>query len=296
MDQTEPRLWLTSMSHGGPATLENAREIIEPIHSLIDGTVWVLHDTDPNDPTAQYLESVKGAGRIIHRPWPRGRHFHSMNETLWSGPMEDGDLVLWVDPLERAQPAFVSRVKGEIAHLMVEAEIGCLHFYGKPYLFRYTETLEYRNSPHWTLTGVQGRQIEWSQMEPDEKQVRLNVRPLKRGGDAYHWVRHYLRYFVEFPAGSNSALLGLDHWPGGQTQENWVKRETNRLALRAEMRKRGYPLTVDGFIAMCRAGLDDTLKTHLRAEKTFSDAFHHLVCGRTDVRDSHRPSDALPIT
>ena len=291
---SEPKLWLSSMSHGGLTTLENAREIIEPIHSLIDGVMWVLHDTDPSDPAARYLESVKGAGRIIYRPWPRGRHFHSMNDTLWCGPMDDGDYCLWIDPLERAQPPFVSRIKSEIGPMMAESETELIVYFGKPYLFRYRETLEYRNTPHWTLTGWRGRAVEWSTIEPDEKQVRWNVRPLKRQ-EPLHWVRHLLRYFIEMPEGANSALLGLDHWPGGQTQENWNRRESNRLALRAEMKKRGYPLTVQGFIDMCSSGPDETLKGFLRAEKTFSDGYHYLVCGRTDVIDNHNPAKAIPI-
>lgn len=290
----DPRLFLTSMSHGGVKTLQNAREIIEPIHGLVDGIVWVLHDTPMGDPAARYLESVKGAGRVVHRAWPGGRHFHSMNDTLWSGAIREGDLVLWVDPLERPMPEFLKKIKSDIWPLMQEAEVECIFYYGKPFLFTYSEVVEYRNTPHWTLTGLRGRVLEWSTIEPDETKVRFNARPQKRT-DPLHFVSHYLRYFVEYPEGANSALLGLDHWPGGMTKENWVKRETNRLNLRLEMRKRGFPLTVDGFVSLCRAGLDDQLKEMLGAEKTFSDAYHHLVNGRTDIKDSHNPADAIPL-
>lgn len=291
----QPKLWLTSMSHGGLDALENAREMIEPIRHLLDGVIWVLHDTDASDAAAVYLESVRGQGRVIHRGWPAGRHWHSMNETLFTGLMEEGDYVLFCDPLERPAVQFVSRVKEEIGPLMQEAERSVLFYFGKPYLFIYRETLEYRQSPHWTLVGWPGHPIEWSQMEPDEGRVRLNVRPIKRADQPYHWVGHMLRYWISYPAGSNSAALGLDHFPPGDRNTQFVQRETRRLQFRQMMRARGFPLTVDGFVALCRAGLDDELKAHLRAEKTLSDGFHYLVNGNTAVKSSHKPSDAIPI-
>ena len=61
------------------------------------------------------------------------------------------------------------------------------------------------------------------------------------------------------------------------------------------MKKRGFPLTVAGFVQLMSGPLDETLKGYLRAEKTFSDAYHLLVCRRTDIKDSHNPADALPI-
>ncbi len=142
------------------------------------------------------------------------------------------------------------------------------------------------------MTGY-GKAIEWAKVEPDETKVRQNMRPVKRT-DAYQWVKHYLRYFLEFPAGSNSAALGLDHWAGDQAT-NFQKREICRLLFRQEMRDRGYPVTVDGFVAMMHGPLDETLRNYLKAEKTFSDAYHYLVKGRLDVKHSHNPDDALPI-
>lgn len=290
-----PRLFLTSMSNGDAESLVNAKEIIGPIHHLIDGVIWVLHDASPDAPVAQYLEGVKKQGKVIHRAWPKSRHFHSMNETLWSGPVEVDDLVIWTDPLERPMPDFVGKIKEAILPLMLESETDCIFFYGKPFLFRYSEALEYRNTPHWTLTNISGRVIEWSEIDNDESKVRLNVRPGKRK-DPFHFVRHYLRYFIEYPVGSNSALLGLDKWPDGVTKDNWIARETNRLKVREGLRTRGFPVTVAGFLAMCEVGLDDEMKEMLNFDKTFTDAWWHLVKGRTEgIRDSHDPADNNPI-
>jgi hypothetical protein len=288
---TERKLWLTSMS--GPGQVENIVEIIEPILDYIDGVIWVLNDCPVDDPGARYLETVKKGGKIIHRSFIP-RHQQMMNETLYCGAMQEGDFCLWIDPLERVQLPFIQKVKSELIPFMDEAGVDVIYAWGKPYLFRYLETLEYRNSPHWSLAGYGGRAVEWSNIEKDENLVRKNMRPVKRT-DKYHFISHYLRYFIAFPAGSNSALLGLDHFPGGMTQENFNKREAQRLEFRKEMKARGFPLTVDGFKSMVSGDLDEVLKDFLRSEKVLSDAYYYLINGRTDVKDSHNPADAIPI-
>lgn len=289
---TEPRLFLTSMSSDISAA--NAVEIIEPIIQYLDGVIWVLNDVSLDCTNARYLESVKKGGKIIHRFWPDYRHFQAMNDTLFTGLIQEGDFVCWVDPLERATVPFISRVKSEIGPMMNESDTDVIFGWGKPYLFRYRETLEYRNSPHWSLSGWNGRAIEWSKIEPDETKVRFNTRPLKRT-DKLNWVTHYLRYYVAYPAGSNTCALGLEQFPGGATQENFARREGQRLEFRRELRRRGIPLTVEGVKAMMMAPMDDTLRAYVRGDKVLSDAYW-LFHGRgAELHDNHKPSDALPI-
>jgi hypothetical protein len=288
----DPRLWLTSMS--SDLSEENARETIEPILPWLDGVVYVQNNVSREAPSSIYLESVKGDGKIIYRDGPVVRHSHIMNETLFTDLIQEGEFCIWADPLERPDARFISRVKHEVIPMMNEADLDVLFYYGKAYLFRYRETLEYRNTPHWTLTGWNGRAIEWSTIEPDEGKVRLNVRPFKRT-DKHHFVLHYARYYVSYPAGSNTCALGLEQHPGGATQEVFARREGMRLAFRKEMKRRGVPLTVGGLKTLLTGPLDDTLKAYLRGEKILSDAYH-LFHGRTDgIKDNHNPADALPI-
>ena len=283
-------LWLTSMS--SDPSPENPTEMIEPILDHLYGIIWVLNDVAADAPAARYLETVKGAGQIIHRGWPAGRHFHAMNDTLFTGKIEEGDYVIFCDPLERPMLPFVSRVKTEIGPMMQESDVDVIFGWGKPFLLRYRETMEYRNSPHWSLAGWNGRGIEWSSIEPDEKKVRWNVRPLKRQ-DKWHWVKHYARYFLCYPAGSNSALLGLEKQ--GDPARLFPIREAKRLAFRAEMRRRGYPLTLEGLNEMLKKPLDNWLKRAINEEKTWSDYYNHVILGRTDLKDTHDPKDIIPI-
>ncbi len=61
------------------------------------------------------------------------------------------------------------------------------------------------------------------------------------------------------------------------------------------MRQRGYLLTVDGLKAMLTGPLDEEVRTHLRAEKTLSDAYWLWRDRGPDLKDTHLPSDAIPI-
>lgn len=286
-----PKVWLTSMS--SERGDENVREMIEPLRPHIDGIVWTLCDVAYHDPAARYLESTKGTGRIINRAWPVGRHHHAMNETLFAGVIQPRDLVIWTDLLERPAVEFVSRIKSEIGPLMEEADVDAVFGWGKAYVLRYRETMEYRGSPHWSLTGWNGRAIEWSTIEPDESKVRLNVRPQKRAADS--WIEHYARYHVGHPAGSNVCALGLDHFPPGDRNAQFAEREARRLAFRDLMRARGVPLTVEGLKQLLTGPLDEELKVHCRAEKTLSDALHHWAGRTAQLKHSHSPADALPI-
>lgn len=288
----KPRLFLTSMSSGPSA--ENMVEMIEPLLDTIDGVIWVLHDTPVDSPATRYLETVKGAGRVIHRSWP-SRHFHSMNDTLFSGLIEEGDFVIWTDELERPAASFLKRIKSEIGPMMEEADVSVLFYYGKAYLFRYYETLQYHQSPHWSLAGYPGRAIEWANIQPNEREVRLNVRPEKRKNDPLHWCRHYAKYYVAYPAGSNTVALGLDHFPPGDRNQQFAIREQRRLEFRRLMKKRGFCLNNDGLTALLGGPLDTEVRGFLEGEKILSDYYHHVILGDDTVVDSHDPSKAKPI-
>jgi hypothetical protein len=132
-----------------------------------------------------------------------------------------------------------------------------------------------------------------AQVYPDEGKVRLNVRPLKRTG-IYSWVEHYAKYHL-YPAGSNHCALGLDHWPPGDRNAQFQNREERRLEFRREMRRRGFPVTMDGLKAMLTGPIDETLRGHLVREKILSDVYHLWQGRGAELKHTHVPSDALPI-
>lgn len=279
------RIWLTTMTSSGNE--ENLREMIEPLRPYINGVVATFHS--PLDNGWNYLQEVSGEGKIIIRNWV-ARHHVSMNETLFAGVIQEGDFVIWCDAMERPNPEFIHALRGPVGEMMTRNGLKVLSYYGKVFVFVYDEHMEYRGSPHWYLTGFNPEQsTDISSIWPNEVDVRLNVRPLKRK-DPFGWVSHYGRYWVEYPAGSNHALLGLEKQ--GDPQVLFPARETRRLEFRREMKCRGFEMTLRGMIMMLSTNpLDDTLKAHINEEKTVNDVYRYHVLGDQTVVDTHLPSD-----
>lgn len=272
-----PRVFLCGITTSGKAA--NLFALIEPVSDYITGLQWTFHH--PTDKGADYLEARKGQGRIVYAHYHR-RHGASMTQYLHQGTMKDGDYFIQVDDLERISPAFFTeKLPGFIA-LMEETGVAMVANYGKGLLFRYNEQLEFRGSPHWYATGLDGQAINVEL----EKKYFWNVRAEQR--PRFHWVGHYLFYWL-FPAGSNSALLGLEKQ--GDPQQLFPLRESKRLAFREEVVKRGFELTVDGVKAMWSAPLDEKMKSMINSEKTLNDAYRYLVLGDEAVVDTHSPKD-----
>lgn len=284
-----PRLFLCGITSAGKEA--NLRALIEPIRSAFDGLCWTFHLPDlPGDGTAPYLESQVGAGRIVYARYS-GRHGSSMTQYLWQGPMEDGDYFVQIDDLERLSVQFCVEKLPLLIAQMESHHIAMIANCGKGLIYRFNEQLEFRGSPHWYATGLDGQVANLELPLTDFWNVRAEQR------DPFHWVGHYVRYWL-LPAGSNHALLGLDHHPGfkpGEEGRLFQPREERRLEFRREMRRRGFPLTLDGLKAMLSGPLDATLKAHLNAEKTLSDYYHFVILGDKTVVDTHKPSDAKLI-
>lgn len=277
-----PRIFLCGITSGGKEA--NLRALIEPINEHIHGLQWCFHL--PTDAGADYLESRKGDGRIVYSHFS-ARHGFSMTQYLWQGTMEPGDVFIQVDDMERLSSAFFTDKLPGFIELMEQANVAMIANYGKGLIFRFNEQLEFRGSPHWYPTGLDGQAIN---VELD-KNLFWNVRAAERP-DPFQFVTHYLKYYL-YPAGSNHCLLGLEK--NGDPQALFPIRERRRLAFRDELRKRGIPLTIEGVKSLMIKGLDKTLKTYFMEEKILNDAWRHLHLGRTDFKDDHDFKNIIPI-
>lgn len=274
------RLWVVGMS--GPGSLDDLREMWEPIKHAFSGLIWVLHDSLRSE-EARYLESAKGEGKIVHAAYCR-RHDFSRNIGLYCGPMAEGEWACDVDVLERIAPVFANSFRDLTGQLAVRGYTAAVYF-GKHFMFQFHESLRYQGNPHESLVRDDGqlRGIELSQFYPDERQVRYGVRAEKRP-DKYHFVSHYAKYML-FPWGANHALLGLEH--RGDVRTLFPQREALRLEFLAEMKTRGFPRTLDGLRTMLSAPLDDTLKSFLNREKVWQDYYRYEILSDKTVRDEH---------
>lgn len=273
------RLFLAGMTSSGNEA--NLRDMVEPIIEHFNGGLcWTFHH--PLDDGASYLESRKGAGKIVYANWAN-RHGYSMTHFLWQGTMQPGDFFVVLDSMERLSPAFCRDRLPLLIDLMRETNTAMIANYGKGLLFRYNEQLEFRGSPHWYATQLDGTAIN---MELGKDEF-WNVRDLQRS--EFQWVEHYARYMVSYPAGSNHALLGLEKQ--GDPQVLFPIRESRRLAFRQLMRDRGFPLTTDGLTQMLAGPLDATLKDFLNSEKVWNDYHRYVIQRDKTVVHSHLPSD-----
>lgn len=275
----------------GPDSLEDLKEMMAGVREHFTGLSCVYHGKE-TDPEGQYLESIKGDGRVVYLPYSR-RHSLSRNVGLHCSTLEDGDLCMQFDALERVEPKFAGQIRA-LGRQMRESGVNAIWYFDKPFVFEYHESLEYVGSPHETLKRDDGRMraVEAKTSWPIEREVRYNVRPEKRKDQPFHWVGHYAKYFL-FPWGSNHALLGLSD--RGDPNVLFPIREQKRLEFLAEMRRRGYPRTLEGLNAMFAQPLDDKLRSMINEEKVWQDYYRLHILNDQTVTDEHKWTSLKPV-
>lgn len=263
----------------GPGNLEIIKETIEPIASYFDGIVAVFHN--PPDAGATLLEQIKGAGKIIYVDFTK-RYDFSRNHYLYCGPIQNGDFCVQTDLLEKIPLSFAGRLDYFITQLK-SSNLNTCYYYGKPFVFEFTDDLEYRGNPHEGLfRPIFGhRGIELSHIEPDESKVRQNLRPIKRT-DKFHFVTHYLFYYL-FPSTSNCCLLGWEHKKPQEIQA----RNNLRIEFCQFLTDSGYPRTVDGVIDFFKQTSFSKFQRFVNEEKVLNDFYRFKILGLTDIIDGH---------
>ena len=276
------KLWLCGITSNGNS--ENLKQMIEPIIDFFDGFIFTYHGDE--DDGFQFLEANKKDGKIIKANWCN-RHAYSQNHFLYQGPMVEGDKFILLDSMERISPAFCKERLPKLLEVMDKDNLAVICNYGKGFIFRYNDMFEFRGSPHWYPTNIDGFQANLEL----EKDMFWNVRAEQRS--EFQWVDHYAKYMFVYPAGSNHALLGLEKQ--GDPQKLFPDREKRRLEFRKEALKRGFPLTLDGLKQMLSGELDSILKAYLNSEKTWNDFYRYHVLNDKKVVDTHLPKDMKVI-
>lgn len=295
------KIWLCFMTSAGKEN--HLRELIDPILPYIDGIVATFHK--PTDSGYEYLESVKGDGEIVVAEY-KNRHDFSRNHYLFSGKMQNGDIFIQVDDLERVSPDFLKKHFNEYFYPAMKSSWAkdrvayTFYYYGKPFIVTYTETLCYINTPHESLVRKIYKNISYElSTNPnfqDEALVRKNIRPLVRK-DPLHFVDHFAKYYVTQPEGSNTVLLGLEQ-NSGDINELFRERETIRIQFLETLRFGGYALNLHGlnsffsdFVTMDPENRNLIIKSFLNREKILNDYYRLNFLKETDIVDSHKFSD-----
>jgi len=254
---------------------QHLEELIEPIKHCFDGLQWCFHY--PTDEGADYLEKNKGEGRIVYSHFS-GRHGFSQTQYLWQGTMKEGDWFVQIDDQERMSPELCQSLKNSIP-AFEKSGIGMLANYGKGLLFKFTEELEFKGSPHWYATNIPGKSINYEL----SKDLFWNVRNRER--NEWQFIDHYLKYYVNYPAGSNHCLLGLEK--NGNPQELFPKRENTRLLFRKYIYSLNIPDSKILVEYWKNNPLEQKMRDFINSEKILNDAYRFHILGRKDFIDNH---------
>lgn len=275
------KLYLCGITSAG--NYDNLFAMIEPVKKYFDGLCFTFHGEQ--DEGWKYLCENKGVGDIIPAKWCQ-RHGYSMTHYLWQGPMVTGDYFVQLDSAERLGEEFCRTKLVVLIECMKTNQVAMISNFGKGFIFRYNETLEFRGSPHWYPTNLMGPAINVDLPLTDFWNVRNEQR------DEHQWVSHYVKYFL-YPAGSNHALLGLEK--KGDPNTLFPIREGKRLEFRREMLARGFPLTLDGLKDMFSKPLDNKLKSMINEEKTWQDFYRYFILNDKTVVHSHDDKEMKEI-
>jgi len=279
------KLYLCGMTSSG--NIENLKEMIEPIKEYFDGLNFTFHY--PKDGGAAYLEDNKKDGKIVYAEWCQ-RHEYSLNHFLYQGNMQNGDYFVLLDSLERITVEFASKALPDFIKQMKQNNICMVSNYGKGFLFRYDESLNFKGSPHWYITNYTGGIINVELPQT----LFYNIRGQKR--DKFHFINHYGKYML-YPYGSNHALLGLEK--NGDPKELFPRREERRLEFREYLRNElNIPLNIESlksYLIENKDNLPVRLKYFINNEKVWNDLYRFYCLNDRNIVDNHDHKDMVQI-
>lgn len=267
----------------GSGEYENIFELVSPIKPYIRGVCALIHDADEFDAGAKYILGVNnelGAGNVIFGPYT-GRHDLSRNRILAETGIQDSDYLVILDLLERVPVEFAQKF-GDFFKWMEDSNYDVIRYHVKPYLVRYREDMFYIGTPHESLTAnIQLNQIELASSSnfQDESKVRINIRPIKRANDRFHWCGHYVKYLL-LP-NSNQNLLGLEHH---HEKYSFEYKEKIRKDLIKFLAHNKYPRTIEGVLEAMKKG---RLKDLINGHKILNDYYRLKILGDESIVDSH---------
>jgi hypothetical protein len=271
----------------GPNSIENLREMIEPIKQYFRGVCALVHDSNEFSPEVEYLTKINnelGEGNIILGSFV-GRHDHSRNRILFETGIKNGDYLVTLDTLERIPEVFAKNLFNLMMQMNHEG-VDVIYYFSKPYVIKYREDMEYKGTPHESLVGKYSiSSVELTLLNEyfkDENNVRINVRPIKRP-DKFHFIGHYAKYLLQ--PNSNQILLGLENQK--HPQEMWSKREENRLRFIKTLEDRGFDRSFAGVLALFSGPIDDELKHYINNEKVWQDVYRYYILKDDTVIDEH---------
>ena len=190
------RLFLLTMTQ---ERLSDISEMLSNIYPVFDGVVAVVNEPS-NDGTREFLEKNKGLGKVISARWTN-HHGFLMNHLFFYGGLKNGDWCLYLDSPERITNDFSLKIRGMIANFEKDG-VEALYWDNRPYLFKYSEYLEFHNAVHWGIFGFLGKCIS----NNDKSAFIVNTRDKK---PEISYCLNPIKYWLCYPLGNEvQAMYG----------------------------------------------------------------------------------------
>ena len=202
---------------------DKLQELVKDVHNHFDGLIFV--DGGSTDGTVEYLNTIKGKGKIIHRSWSNDFDFQN-NEILRQGPLKVGDWFLLRDDEERLNPNFTKNIKSFVEDLDKNGISSCW-WLGKGFLYKYYDDMFFQGNPHWGIVNNREKRIDLAKYfghTDENKEITWNARIGKRSQEDMY--KHHLKYYWVYGR-SNHLLLGREN-----NMKEYHRLEINRLNFR----------------------------------------------------------------
>ncbi len=204
MSLENPKIWLCLITSDNE--IENIDEMTKGIWQYFDGICAVIHKQGGNDDVKNLLESRKKEGFVKEVEW-LAHHGHSQNAWLFDKRIEQGDVCVIRDSLERLNPQFAQNLR-YIVDVLLKQGVWNIWAGGKLLALRRWPGQQFINSIHWGCLGLNGQSIDVkniSMIYENDRMCAYSVRNEKRKRS--YQVYHEVRYLLDYNCNSNHLQL-----------------------------------------------------------------------------------------
>lgn len=196
MKDLKQKLWLAGMVSGDRKILEKS---ISKVLPYFDGCIFVC-DSRAKKEDIEWLESIKGEGKIIVKEWVND-HAHTSNEIILSRVMKFPDFAVIIDQTDEIRESFAKELRESIKHWH-QNNVGCV-WIDHPFIFRYHSGIRFVSNPHWGLSNIIGNQLSLEKIDGYRKEnYVINHRDTLKSGFIGPG-----KYFLCYPPFSNHTQL-----------------------------------------------------------------------------------------
>ncbi len=197
MSLENPKIWLCLITSQNERN--NIDELTKDIWHHFDGICAVVHPDGESTQVSALLVDRMKEGFVTKQPFLH-HHSHAMNSWLLDKRIEQGDICVIRDSLERLNPQFAQNLSFIYQELLKQG-IWNIWAGGKLLSFRRNYNQSFFGGIHWGLAPLSGKSIDVKNINllyNEDRNCAYSVRNEKRprSSQVYHEVKYLLDYGV----------------------------------------------------------------------------------------------------